>query len=373
MSERLKVMLAIGVSALLHVLLAIILIAGTWLLPAKAIPDPVPELKTVEVTLQSVPLPTPEPLKAAPAPAPQQAATRSVLQTDGLAASEKPPDKPLFESDKDSTAGSDRPATGSAPLPSQEGIDKPFDHFKTQNYSVGPGTQPPVEMASAATPAPKPSIAPTPKAPTEERSLDSFPEEPKATPAPAPLFNPTPIPKPANSAFALGKPTPIPVPSKPPGTPAPPKPTPAPEVAMLETKPEPRPEQPRSEPGYQPQMEKTKIEGSISNRGRPGVDAIGTPLGRYRKKVADAIGSRWYRIVDERRDLIREGAVHINFVIDARGKVGSVKILSNTANATFGEVCMQSVTEAEIPAPPADVVSKLDEGRLEIDYNFTIY
>jgi TonB family protein len=137
---------------------------------------------------------------------------------------------------------------------------------------------------------------------------------------------------------------------------------------MLAT-PQPRPAQ----PGYRAQKEQTKIEGSISNRGRPGVDAIGTPLGRYRKAIADAIGSRWYYYVNQRMDLITVGDVHIKFVITRSGRVEGVKILSNTANATFGEFCMRSVTEAKIPPLPPDVSAKLDDGRLEIEYHFTIY
>lgn len=130
---------------------------------------------------------------------------------------------------------------------------------------------------------------------------------------------------------------------------------------------------PPSEPGYRAQKEQTKIEGSISNRGKSGVDAIGTPLGLYRKRVADAIGSRWYYYVNQRMDLITQGDVHIKFTVNEQGRVEDVKILSNTSNEIFGNYCVQSVTEARIPALPPDVSASLQNGRLEIEYHFTIY
>ena len=34
------------------------------------------------------------------------------------------------------------------------------------------------------------------------------------------------------------------------------------------------------------------------------MNALGTPLGRYQKIVADSIGSRWYAFVDQKRDLV---------------------------------------------------------------------
>ena len=36
------------------------------------------------------------------------------------------------------------------------------------------------------------------------------------------------------------------------------------------------------------------MAGNITNRGISSVNALGAPLGRYQKIVADSIGSRWY-------------------------------------------------------------------------------
>src|SRR5207302_8299923 len=104
-----------------------------------------------------------------------------------------------------------------------------------------------------------------------------------------------------------------------------------------------------------------------------GVDAVATPLGRYKRSIADAIGSRWYFYVNNRMDLISPGDVHIKFYVNQEGRVENAKILSNTANETFGSYCIQSITEAKIPPLPPELVPALDDGRLEVDYKFNVY
>ena len=56
-----------------------------------------------------------------------------------------------------------------------------------------------------------------------------------------------------------------------------------------------------------------------------------------------------------------------------RGHVEDIKILSNSANGAFGDFSVQSITEAELPPLPPDLAPKLENGRLEVEYTFTIY
>ncbi len=112
----------------------------------------------------------------------------------------------------------------------------------------------------------------------------------------------------------------------------------------------PAPRRPRR-PVYQSNTEETRVEGSISNRGaKPGLDAASTPLGRYRKRIADAIGSRWYYYIGQQMSLISVGSVHIKFYINEKGHVEDVKILANSANSAFGDFSVQSIIEADLPA-----------------------
>jgi len=130
--------------------------------------------------------------------------------------------------------------------------------------------------------------------------------------------------------------------------------------------------QPRS--AYQPLKERTHISGNITNRGISSVNALGTPLGRYEKILKDAVGSRWYAYVDHKRDLINIGTLRLRFYIDRSGQVKALKIIENSSNEAFANVCLQSVLEAQLPPIPEDVANTLPSEGLEVDgFTFTIY
>ena len=278
-----------------------------------------------------------------------------------LQTTEKPPEQAEFESDKNSRAASELPATGLAPLPSQEGREdlKHLD-FKNQNLALGKGRQPEMQIASAPKP-PQPQPEPVTRV-----------EKPHPQPTPPPESRTTPSPtqemaKLSDNLFALQKPTPA-------GRPARPMPTPRQAVsAVVPPQPPRQPPQPKSEPGFQPQKMQGKIAGSISNRGKSGVNARGTPLGRYQKIVADSVQSRWYYYIQQHMDLLRVGEAHIKFAVKTDGRVDDVEVASNTANEMFGMDCVQSITKAELPPIPPDVASLLDDGRLEIEFTFILY
>ena len=125
---------------------------------------------------------------------------------------------------------------------------------------------------------------------------------------------------------------------------------------------------------YRRQKERTHIAGNITNRGISSVNALGTPLGRYQKIVADSIGSRWYTYVDQKRDLISIGTVRLSFVVDRSGRVKNLKIDENSSNQSFASVCVQSVMEAHLPPIPEEVAQSLPPDGLEIEgLGFIIY
>ena len=140
-----------------------------------------------------------------------------------------------------------------------------------------------------------------------------------------------------------------------------PKPTPQPTVAQQR-------QQIRS--AYRPMKERTRIAGSISNRGVSAVDALGTPLGRYKKLILDSVGSRWYASV-EHNELITIGTLRLVFYIDRSGHVANLKILENSANEAFANVCLDSVQEIKVPPIPNDVASTLPSEGLEQEITFT--
>ena len=301
--EARKVLWALLAALFIHLVVAFSLaVVGGTFSPAFPV-----EEKPVELTLVDLPSTPLVPKNAA------------FMETDESKQVAEPKEK-TFESHANSIAASGLPATGEAPLPSQQGKDRPFVDLETHPYAP--------EMKGAI---PQPSAAPQEKA------------KPAETPQPAPLT--------AAEQFAMltARPTPLAKPSV--------MPTPA-----------------RARSAYRPLKDQTRISGNITNRGISSVNALGTPLGRYEKILKDSIGSRWYAYVDQKRDLINIGTLQLRFYVDRSGRVKNLKITENTSNESFANVCLQSVLEAHLPPIPDDVANTLPAEGLEVEgMNFIIY
>lgn len=384
MSDRQKIIAALIASVLLHVIgFFLVLLWST-----RHHSSPLENLKLVEV---SVATPTPEPAQVLPR---LPLSAPPMIDSTGLNKTKKAPGKPVFQSDENSVAASELDGLGRIPLPTQNGKERPQLAFDTQRVTLGNGS------SSAAAP-PVMTFAPAPDLPpvTREKSRPTpAPKAARATPTPAPTVAPTPqpqqmakatpVPEPSAAAEPLYKPTPVPSATvTPQPTPDFARPTPvatpkpAESLAMLTT-PVPRPSTPPEravqpqrpqQPGYHPDTEQNKIVGGISNRGRTGVDAISTPIGRYQKKISDAIGPRWYYYVNSRMDLITVGSVRIRFYINEHGHVEDLKVISNESNETLANYSVQAITAARIPPPPPELAPSLDNGRYEVTYTFTVY
>jgi outer membrane biosynthesis protein TonB len=305
--EARKVLWALLAALFIHLVVAYSLaVLGGTFSPAFPVEEKPAELTLVD--LPSTPL------------VPKNAA---FMETDESKQSAEPPKEKTFESNANSIAASELPATGEAPLPSQQGKDRPFVDLETHPYTP--------EMKGAI---PQPSAAPQ--------------ENPK--PAETPQPTPQPAPMTAAEQFAMLT-----------------RPTPRTQPSTAAT-----PAQMRSK--YRPLKDQTRISGNITNRGISSVNALGTPLGRYEKILKDSIGSRWYAYVDQKRDLISIGTLQLRFYVDRSGRVKNLKITENTSNESFANVCLQSVLEAQLPPIPDDVADTLPPEGLEVDgFNFTIY
>lgn len=141
-------------------------------------------------------------------------------------------------------------------------------------------------------------------------------------------------------------------------------PTPRPSVANT-------PQQQRST--YQPYKERTRLAGSITNRGTSAVNAVGTPLGRYQKILFDAVGSHWYAYIEQKADLVSLGTTRVSFWVDRSGKVRNIKVLSNDSNEAFANVCLQAILDSKLPPIPDDVASALPPEGLESEIAFTTF
>ena len=244
--------------------------------------------------------------------APTAPKNSAFIETDESKKAPEPKEK-TFESNANSIGASELAAAGQLPLPSQTGKDQPFMDLETRQHSLD------LKGAQA-----QPSAAPQ--------------ESP--SPSTAPQTQPAPV-------------------------------TAAEQFAMLTQKPSQTREtsaatsQPQS--AYQRLKQRTHIAGNITNRGISSVNALGTPLGRYQKIVADSIGSRWYAFVEQKQDLVNIGTLKLRFYIDRSGRVKDLKVTENSSNEAFANVCVQSVLEAHLPPIPEDVANTLPPEGLEVD------
>jgi outer membrane biosynthesis protein TonB len=232
------------------------------------------------------------------------------IETDESKKSLEPPKDKTFESNANSIGASELAATGEMPLPSQAGKDRPLMDFETNPHSLETKGAQPQQQAS------------------------STQQQQNAPPAPdtAPLT--------AAEQFAL---------------------------LTQKSAAEQSAAASQAQSAYRRQRERNHIAGNITNHGISSVNALGTPLGRYQKIVADSIGSRWYVFVDQKRDLITIGTLRLRFDIDRSGKVKNLKITENSSNEAFANVCVQSVLEAHLPPIPPDVANTLPPVGLEVE------
>ena len=161
-------------------------------------------------------------------------------------------------------------------------------------------------------------------------------------------------------------PTQLPTPT-PPDTPA--KAPTRPQSVIVAAKLDFKNNQPRPipNPGYSPQMRRTKVNGMNMPEGEDGVDSVATPLGRYKKAVSSAVGSRWNYYIQQRMSLLQTGKVTVIFSLDARGKVRGFRIEENTSNPAHAALIEQCVREAEFDPPPPEA---LRNGTFEYPMSF---
>ena len=295
---------ALLAAILIHLLFAYLLtLMGGVFSPALPV-----EEKPVELTFTDL------------SPVPLVPKNSAFIETDESKKSVEPPEEKTFESNANSVAASEVPATGEAPLPSQTGKDRPLMDLETQSYSL--------KMNGAL---PQPSAAPQ--------------ENPRPSPASQSPQQPPPLTAAEQFAMLTAKPTPA--------------------VESSD------PAQARS--AYRAFKERTRISGRITSRGISSVNALGTPLGRYMKILLDAVGSRWYAFIDQKRDLINIGTTRVVFVVDRSGRVNNLKVIENTANEASANVCIQSIQDAQLPPIPDDLAATLPAEGLDMDIPFTIF
>jgi hypothetical protein len=237
------------------------------------------------------------------------------VETDESKNAPEPKDK-TFESNANSIGASELAASGELPLPSQAGKDRPFMDLETHPYSLDTKGAQPLQSPAA----------------SQQKQMSAPPSAPIT----------------AAEQFALLT-----------------------EKSAPQTERSTEASQPQS--AYRAYKERARISGRITNRGVSSVDALGTPLGRYQKFVLDAIGSRWYALVEQKNDLVNIGTTDVTFVIDRNGHVKNLKVIANTSNEALANVSIQSIQDAQLPAISDDVAATLPAEGLRMEIPFTIF
>jgi outer membrane biosynthesis protein TonB len=195
--------------------------------------------------------------------------------------------------------------------------------------------------------------------PTLPKNMATLRPEPEAKPTPLPTATPPPKPTPITTIHPSPTQLPTPTPQD-----MPPKAPTQPQSVIVAAKLDLRTNQPHPvpNPGYSPQMRRTKINGMNMPEGVEGVDSVATPLGRFKKDVSNAVGSRWNYYIQEKMGVLQTGKVSAAIVLDARGKLLSVRITENTSNWTHAALVERAIREAEFSKPPPE---SLKNGRYE--------
>ncbi len=135
----------------------------------------------------------------------------------------------------------------------------------------------------------------------------------------------------------------------------------------------PTPKPPSDKPSFTPETDINKVSGTISNRGKAAMDVEASELGKYKKKVTQAIERKWHRYRQNHADYATFGSLRIKFKVNERGTPINLKIARNNANTVMTEFTLKSILDADIPPMPRNIKELLRGRGLEITYDVIIY
>jgi len=298
-------------SLLAHAILIAIIILITVFMPVPKVVQLEPT--NDEVTLSLLPPP--------PVPTPQPKTIFVPTTPDANAQHKQQPI--ISANDRELTSKSQNPKAPDSLMPEVDG----------KLHSADLNTSPLIKAPDT----PQPSTTP----PTPKQAKPDKPTPPQPKPQQAPVKQsqpPQPNPKPA--------------------PPNPPKPRPAvdpytglpvlPPLAVATMAPPDAAAQPLA-PAPSIQQEAGSVHGALGHRGDNSPAAMASVLGKYKQKVYQAVGSRWYPKVDSAFGILGVGVVHIQFTIHADGTV-ETKVL-DPGDSTMQTLLSISVLSIRDSAP----------------------
>jgi outer membrane biosynthesis protein TonB len=95
-----------------------------------------------------------------------------------------------------------------------------------------------------------------------------------------------------------------------------------------------------------------------------------TPMDPFRKRLYDQIGWAWYRDMQANSQKIPVGTIRIVLTASPDGKITNLRVLSNTSNQLFAQICLRAIQQAKIPRVPAEL---LTHGKFEDEISFKVF
>ncbi|MCF6311338.1 MAG: hypothetical protein L3J39_02705 [Verrucomicrobiales bacterium] len=135
----------------------------------------------------------------------------------------------------------------------------------------------------------------------------------------------------------------------------------------------PTPKPPSDKPSFTPETDLTKVSGTISNRGKAALDVKASELGKYKKKVTQAVERKWHRYRQDHADYATYGSLKIKFKVSEKGDVFAIKVSRNNSNTVMTDFTLRSIIDADIPPMPRKIKELLRGKPLEITYSVIIY
>lgn len=306
--ESKRISIFIGLSILAHLLVLIFLLLMSFLnLFAWTPPTPPEEALTVRM----VPPPPPPTTASDNRPTPYVDSSESVP-------TEAPDPNALFQSDQNTAAMSRQIGVGDTSAPSIEG-EKPGLNLRDSPYTPENRTQP-----STPSPARPQQVAEAQAQEAQETKEASPPDSPNLPTALTGNLRTREENRPSEEELLEQQRR---------------------KVQAMEAQMARRANAPPME--FMAQKRRSNLPGGATLGPEDSFGANETDLGRYKRKLYEAIGSRWYAYVENAGSNINIGEVTITFRVSAKGKFSEITVANGVETSSLTAVSKRSIFEAE--------------------------
>lgn len=129
----------------------------------------------------------------------------------------------------------------------------------------------------------------------------------------------------------------------------------------------------RGEDGFSAERRQDDRNGKTSKVGANAVDAEKTAMGEYKQAVRSAVAKKWHLYRAEKEGTAIWGMLKLTFRVDRNGEVQKLQITKNEANATLLDISLRAIRESELPPMPPEVAEEAGVEGLEIRYDIITY